>query len=115
MSELEFTSRLRPAPKVAKLPADLLPERRSCMRRFSQGEAPTIDELVTHASRFGSECVPETAAELGYGVVALTRLIQLCDREDLTRLQKTRPSARLDRRADAEDRACMLLGIERDE
>lgn len=104
--------------RTKRNPADDLAERRTCMIRFTRtGDAdiPTVKDLMRHAERHGGECVAETAAELGYGVDALIRVIDACDRGDLALLRKTRPNARLEKRASSEDRAKAILGIKDDE
>jgi hypothetical protein len=44
-----------------------------------EADVPTIDDLIKHARRFGTARVAETAAELGYQLEAVTRLITQLD------------------------------------
>lgn len=51
-------------------------------------DAPTRDELIKHAERFGTDQVAETAAELGYSLEDMTFLIERLDQIDIVRAKK---------------------------
>lgn len=108
-----FESKLVAAPREKRKPSDLLLERGSFLRRFAgRQDPPTIDALQKHASKFGSEAVPETAAELGYGLDACTRLIEHCDRADAA-IHLSQTGRKLNaKNGPAEKRARVLLGLE---
>lgn len=109
--EVPFVSNIKPMPPEKRGPAHLLGERRAVLRRLCGDQVPTIAQLEKHAARFGSEGVAQTAVELGYGLDAVARLIDSCDRADLELIRKQRPNARLDKRDPAETRAKKMLGI----
>lgn len=115
MTETEasvFQSALLKMPKQKRRPSDDLPERGALARRFAP--IPALKDLQKHAEKFGSECVVETAVELGYPFEACVRLVDACDRADLALLRKIRSNARLDRRPPSEDRVRLLMGLEKE-
>lgn len=103
----------RPRAKPRK-PSDLLKERGAVLRRFAYGEdPPTIEQLMKHATKFGRECVVETAAELGYGLDACVRLTDHCDRAEVAAYLSEHPNGRSGPKFDDAIKRCkLLLGIE---
>lgn len=112
----EFQSAIKTAPRTRKLPSDLLDERSTFMRHMSRGiPVPTIDDLMKHADRFGTDQVIETAVELGYGLDACVRLLDHCDRADVAAFKKLHPHGRASKVGSSEDRCKALMGITDDE
>lgn len=92
--------------------ADTLPERQALLRHVCRDvPVPTIDDLVRHAEKFGTDQVVETAAELGYQLDSLVRLTDTCDRLDAEEFRRHHKFGSLAKRKPAEDRCKTLLGI----
>jgi hypothetical protein len=53
--------------------------------------APTINQLIRHAERYGSAGVVQTAIDLGYDVEAVIRLQSRVDTIDVKHAQENRP------------------------
>jgi hypothetical protein len=115
LEDEEFQSSVVKVPKDTRTTADKLDEQRGFMRRFSRGDSPSIEELEKHATRYGTESVIETAAALGYGVDALVRLQDHCDRLEAAAYRAEHPHAKITKLAPTEDRVRKLLGIVEDE
>jgi hypothetical protein len=98
-------------------PGELIPEQRAVMARFTsglQGEAPTIERLVKHAEKFGTDQVLETAADLGYGHDACVRLVDALDRIEAAAYRKDHPKAPPLKFGNAEKRVAAVLGPRRE-
>lgn len=100
--------------QVRRTPADLLLERQACLRRITH-EIPSVEELMKHAERFGTDQVVETATELGYGLETCVRLTEHCDRLDALAYKESHRFGSLKRTKSAEARCKALLGITDDE
>lgn len=100
----------RPAPPAPPQHSNLS-ERQVLIHRLVE-TPPTVAELVKHATKFGTECVVETAVELGYTFDSCVRLQDACDRADLAELRRHRPNAKLDKRKLSEDRVTLLMGAD---
>jgi len=108
--EIPFVSKIVSAPKQIRRPSDLLAERQSYMRRILRDQ-PSVEQLLKHAERFGTDQVPETAAELGYGAETLERIIDKCDLIDAAEFRKLHPHGKTPRGGkSAEERAKLLIG-----
>jgi hypothetical protein len=94
--------------------ADSLSARKTALRRFSEGNMPSIQELEKHAEKFGANQVLETAAELGYGLETLVRLADHCDRVDIEHYNKEHKYSKSSKKVSSEDRVKKLLGIEKE-
>lgn len=111
--EEEFVSHIIQAPREKKKPSDLLPERRSFMRRVTGTlPSPTIEELQKHVTRYGAESVVETAAELGHSLDACIRLQEHCDRAVVAEMKEQRKY--IPKFSPADGRVRLILGIERE-
>lgn len=106
---VQVSERYRPAPRK---PSDLLQERGALLRYSCGREAPTIDDLMRHAEKYGSDCVVETAAELGYGLDACIRLMEYCDRADALAYQRDHSFSNSKKLMSSEKRCRLLLGLE---
>lgn len=67
---------------------------------------------MRHAEKFGTECVVETAAELGYTLDACVRLADHCDRTEAAEYLRAHPRGRAPKADDSTKRCKLLLGIE---
>lgn len=114
LEDEEHVSYLVSAPRVKAKPSDLLKERLTLTRRISL-EIPSIEQLMKHADRFGTDQVVITAAELGYGLETLVRLTDHCDRVDAIAYRETHRYGKTKKLKSSEDRCKLLLGIEDEE
>lgn len=97
--------------RTPRKPSEFLNARIHLMRRtFGTVNVPTVDDLLKHAEKFGTECVLETAAELGYGLETVMRVCEFCDRIDVMNGSRYR-KAKL---KPIDVRCKALLGIEDD-
>lgn len=110
--EVEVTSQEKPAKRK---PSDFLIERMAILRHVSAGDIPTIDDLMKHAEKFGTDMVVETAAECGYGLDACVRLMDFCDRQDAIDFKKNHRFGSPKKQKSSEVRCKLLLGIEDEE
>ena len=81
---------------------------------YERMPAPTIEELVKHAERFGSHMVVDTAIGLGYEFDAVVRLQRQCDVIDLEHWKKEhggRDGGWPRPKKSVEDRVKKLMGI----
>ena len=68
------------------------------IRLTTEGElvlepAPTIEDLIKHAEKFGGHMVVQTAIDLGYGLDAVTRLQVRVDQVDAEHSKAGKPWA----------------------
>lgn len=110
--EVPFVSHIKTTGPPPAKPSDLLYERGSALRRACRREPPTIEELMKHAERYGTDAIVQTAAELGYSLQACVRLMDHCDRVDAAAYMKEHPHARPPSVKPSEKRCRILLGIE---
>lgn len=95
---------------MASSAAENLLERQASLRRITD-EVPSIDDLMKHAEKFGTDQVIETAVELGYGLDACVRLTDHCDRLDVATWKREHRYGSPKKVKSAEDRCKALLGI----
>lgn len=93
--------------KTKSKPSDYLNERIAMLRRIHP-TIPSVDDLMKHAEKFGTECVLETAVELGYGLETCVRVAEHCDRLDVLNRERW---GRKNKPKPAIDRCKVLLGI----
>jgi hypothetical protein len=94
-------------------PSDLLPERQALARRL--GSPPRVPDLLRHAERFGTEMVPETAVEAGYGLDTCTHVVESCSRIDSVAGVRRYVRGRLKKQLTPEARARELMGLPDDD
>jgi hypothetical protein len=103
-------------PRVKRGPDWMLAERKGCMLAFTPRDekggrlVPTIEDLMSHATKNGSEMVVETAIELGYSHDSCVRLMDHCDRAEAAAYRKLHPRAPAMRFGDSDKRVGLLMG-----